>query len=160
MLTGKRSMQSSFCKIETLQEHFWQLSQHVAANKDFFVTPNKWDPKPSTSEVQQNMYFRCAEKHFWIPQSYLADPAFPIFCSPYLRLWHMEFSKSYQLNFPEVFLTVLNYYSPAPSDSFTQGTKQAEKKKKRAELKLQCGEKNRDYLGGSCGTVCGVRASH
>lgn len=54
----------------------------------------------------------------------------PQYSSPYLRLWHIELSKSCQLNF-KVFLTEINSFSPTPSASFTQERAWAEQKIKK-----------------------------
>lgn len=52
------------------------------------------------------------------------------YSSPYLRLWHMELSKSCPLNFI-VLLTEINSFSPIPSASFTQERGWAEQKIKK-----------------------------
>lgn len=71
-----------------------------------------------------------------------------LYSSPYLRLWHMEFSKSCQLNFPK---SLSHRVKLLLSHSFWlfYAREKTSWEKKRKELKLQCGEKNRDYLGGS-----------
>lgn len=137
-------MQSSPYKIKALQEQFWQLSWHLAPPRTFFCFSTQansknnhdWSPAEFVFQmpwkVQQNLYFRCLEKHcrIWVPPCRFIFSN-PLYSPPHLRFWHMELSKSCQLSF-QVFLTELNYFFLILSDSFTQERAWAEKKKKKS----------------------------
>lgn len=161
MLTRNRSRQSSSCKIEALQEHFWQLSWHVAATKDFFVTPHQPSSKTSHERSPTEHVLQMRRK------ALLNSPVLPcrssfsnlLYSSPYLRLWHIEFSKSCQLNFPKSLshrvklLLSHSFWLFYPREKMSW-----EKKKSRAETAVWW--EQRLFGWQLWNSVCGVGASH
>lgn len=154
MLTRNRSMQSSSCKIEALlltaftacgsHQGFFCSSTQVSSK-----TNHKQSPAEHALQMRRKALLNSPALPWWSSISNLP------YSSPYLRLWYIEFTKSCQLNFPKSLshrvklLLSHSFWLFYPRDKTSC-------EKKRREMKLQCGEKNRDYLGGSCGIQCVV----
>lgn len=148
-------MQSSPYKIKALKEQFWQLSWHLAPPRTFFCF--------STQANSKN-------NHDWSPAEFVLQMPWKALLnlSPTLQI-HL-FQSSVLPSSPKILThgikQVLSTQFPSLSHRvklllshsfwlfYPRESMSWEKKKK--ELKLQCGEKNRDYLGGSCGIQCVV----